>query len=223
MNLEIILFISIVLFAGISIVLGIINLMRLSSTSLKIINLEEAIEKKSKQFDLLKKERQTLSSQEPLRKRDFYNEIPEPALTPDPGHPPIEVVRNLPTGFKTVDVEGIKAKAAYTTVERNDTSERQNPLSNNTIELVLFSEIKHDTDFVSAWKKLSDHLSTSSMPHVVINFKNVMFLYEKELLYLEKIQDVVIRAHGTILFTNYHHELRSALSTRPSLAHLIAR
>ncbi len=95
------------------------------------------------------------------------------------------------------------------------------PLKNKEIEIILFSQAKKDTDFQAAWKKITEHLPANPAPHVVINFNNVMFLYEKELRYLEKIQDVVSKEQGKTTFINCHSELRSIISSRKSLARCI--
>jgi len=57
MNTEIIIISAIVFLAALSIILGIINWIFLSSTSSKIAALEEAIEKKAIEFDAIKKEK----------------------------------------------------------------------------------------------------------------------------------------------------------------------
>jgi hypothetical protein len=223
MNLETILFIAIVILAIFSIALAIVNLIRLSSASLKISTLEEAVEKKTKEFDALKKERQSQVSQEALRKQEAAFAGSGAPVTPEPEHPAIEVVRSLPTGFKTIEMGEIQAKGTYEATDKNNFAEEPFLQPNDSMELVIFSETKKDTDFISAWKKLTAYMSVSNKPRVTINFRNVMFLYEKELVYLEKIQEVVMQAHGSLLFKDYHNELRPILLSRPTLARLITR
>jgi hypothetical protein len=223
MNLETIFFIAIVLLAIFSIALAILNLIRLSSTSLKVSILEEAVEKKTKEFDFLKKERQSQVSQEALRKQETAFTNAGPMANQEPEHHAIEVVRSLPTGFKTVEMGEIQPKSPYEAADKNIFTEAPASNSNDAMELFIFSETKKDTDFISAWKKLTEYMSGSDRPQVIINFRNVMFLYEKELVYLEKIQEVVMQAHGSLLFKNYHQELRPILLTRQALARLVTR
>jgi hypothetical protein len=224
MNIETLIIVVIIFFAGVSIALGIINWMKFSLTSLKISILEEAIEKKTKEFDTLKKERQSIASHSAHGSVGKREAIVEPLQTPfasESVNPPIEVVRSYPTGFKTVALEGMHSPDVLEINEKNITRHEENESANNAIEIVLFSEAKKDTDFASAWKALTSYLSVTRVPRVVINFKNVMFLYDKELSYLEKMQEVVAKANGTVQFMRYHGELLSILSSRPALARIL--
>jgi len=218
MNIEIIIISAIILLASISIILAIINWFNLSFTSSKISILEEAIEKKTKEFDTLKKERQSSLSQAAAPPGGTPIMAPvQSSESAESMYPPIEIVRNYRTGFKTVDVEATKTDETLDVVS----SDSQNPFAGEEVEITLFSETSRDTDFGNAWKKLTSYLSVSEHPSVVINFNNVLFLYEKELHYLEKMYEVVVKARGSINFTNYHSELRSIISAHPMLSRLL--
>ena len=198
--------------------------MKFSFTSNRIAALEEAIEKKTKEFDLLKKERQSSVSQPYSKSSDKFeppHDSARPSSIEGQSGPQIEIVRSYPTGFQTVEVEGMTTPEVLDVVDKNSPPDSQFPFMNDSIEIVLFSETKKDTDFVSAWKELSSHLVVASQPQVVINLRNVMFLYEKELNYLEKIKDIVEKARGSVKFINCHDELLSILSKRPALARLL--
>jgi hypothetical protein len=222
MNTEIIIISTIIALASISIILAIINWLNLSFTSSKISILEEAIEKKTKEFDTLKKERQSSLSQAAATPGGAsIMDPPQSSDSAESINPPIEIVRNYRTGFKTVDVEGMKTDETLDVVNSSSTRDPQNPFASEDVEITLFSETKRDTDFGNAWKKLTSYLSVSEHPSVVINFNNVLFLYDKELHYLEKMCEVVAKARGLIKFTNYHSELRSIISAHPKLSRLL--
>lgn len=88
----------------------------------------------------------------------------------------------------------------------------------NAITVALYSRPKQDTDFAAAWKTLSELLPTYQNPNVRFDFSGVLFLYERELQYLEKFKDIVLSAGGTVSFVNCHEELVDILRNRPALA-----
>jgi hypothetical protein len=228
MNMEIFIIAAIIIMAAVSIILGIINWAKLSITSSKISILEEAVEKKTKEFDSLKKERQVMVSHAeppllPAGKPEPMDTPVQPQVyTPESSNTPIEVFRSSPTGFKNVLMESANAPVpeaeVLDVVDKHEIASDSHLLPNESIEILLFSDMKKDTDFAAAWKKLISHLSASSHPRVIINFKNVLFLYDKELNYIEKMLDVIMKAKGAVKFTHYHKELHSILSSRPALA-----
>jgi hypothetical protein len=279
MTMEIITIALIVFFCVVSIVLGIINWIQFAGASSKIFYLETEIEKKTKEFDALKKER--LATQQ-----SFVNEQQKPekysaqSVRPDnykkTENPSIEIVKNIGNGFKNVAIDAVGSYTELTAdsyypspaknvlpdeadevftkqyvikpIEpfsedtiNNFTLDPETPISDNQsssdvldivddraadkneIFIELFSTAKKDTDFPAAWKKLSDNLSKVSNPRIVLDFDNVLFLYEKELHYLKKISDVVGNAGGYIEFINCHIELQSIISRVPGLAGHIKR
>jgi ABC-type antimicrobial peptide transport system permease subunit len=228
--MELLIIAAIVISAVLSIVLGIINWVKLSAASSKISVLEEAVEKKTKEFDSLKKERQAVISHAeppPLfpdgpESRDT-SVLPQ-TLLPESSNAPIEVFRSSPTGFKNVLMEKINAPApapeseVLDVVDKHEIGNDPHLTMNEPVEIMLFSDMNKDTDFAAAWKKLTAHLAVTNRPSIVINFKNVLFLYNKELNYLEKMLDTIMKANGTVTFLHYHKELHSILSSRPALA-----
>jgi hypothetical protein len=225
MNIEFIIISVIVVLASISIALGIINLLKLSFTSSQISNLEVAVEKKTKEFDTLKKERQSSLSHPAValsgKPESSISPIQPPFAAESSTGPPIEIVRSSPTGFKTVAVKGMNGPGELDAVDKHEQGDEPHSRSSKAMEIVLFSDMKKDTDFNAAWQKLTSYLSESTHPQVIINLKNVLFLYEKELIYLEKMHETIVKAQGSIKFTNYHKELVSVISGRPTLAELL--
>jgi hypothetical protein len=87
----------------------------------------------------------------------------------------------------------------------------------NVIVLMLFSKAKQDTDFAAAWRKLSEELPGSTKPHVRFDFSGVIFLYERELLYLDKFKSIILQSGGSISFENCDRELLGIFQQRPAL------
>jgi hypothetical protein len=88
----------------------------------------------------------------------------------------------------------------------------------NPIEIVLFSNARKDTDFAAAWKKLSEQLAGAQNPNVIFNFANVIFLYDREIQYLEKFRGIILQASGNLFFVNCDPKLLPILKKHPSLA-----
>jgi hypothetical protein len=280
MIMEIITIALIVFFCVVSISLGIINWIQFAGASSKISYLETEIEKKTKEFDALKKERQATPQQSLINEQQKSEKYSAQSVRPDnykkTENPPIEIVRNIGNGFKNVaidaggsyteltadsyypspakavlpdEADGVSTKQYvvkpiepfYEDKINNFTLDPETPISDNQsssdvldivddrvadkneIFIELYSTAKKDTDFPDAWKKLSDNLSKVSNPRVVLDFDNVLFLYEKELHYLKKISDVVGNVGGCIEFVNCHIELQSIISGVPGLAGHIKR
>jgi hypothetical protein len=85
------------------------------------------------------------------------------------------------------------------------------------ITIPLFSESKKDADFPTAWKMLTDMLPRHSNPMVRIDMKHILFLYPKEIKYLEQFQQVIAKCNGTLRLRNCQQELKYILQTVPSL------
>jgi hypothetical protein len=112
-------------------------------------------------------------------------------------------------------------KAAQTPHRAPPTGARPAPepgaIGKNVIVLTLFSKAKQDTDFASAWKKLSEELPGTTNPHVRFDFSGVIFLYERELLYLDKFKSIILQSGGSISFENCDRELLGIFQQRPAL------
>jgi hypothetical protein len=159
-----------------------------------------------------------LVNQETELRRQSSGFVKEPAYPPPVAHEPQAPRTDQRTAPATP--KGLSGDV-LDIVDDTPRASLRTPVKTGEIEVDLFSQAKKDTDFQAAWKKITGHLPGAAAPHVVINFNNVMFLYEKELQYLEKIQDVVSRVQGKTTFINCHSELRPIISSRPSLAQCI--
>ncbi len=226
------------LLALITIFLGISNWSYLSSLSAHITKLEDEIEKKSSEFETLKKERQ---SQAAAAKQNEFTESPIPSeaqYTHDES-PKIEIVRNVRGGgFENFDVQSshqpahesatpnIFSQPSNNQSQQGDVLDVVDESSNTTkgadiIELALYSNAKKDTDFSAAWKRLAEILQNNAAPHIALNFANVMFLYDRELQYLEKFKDVILQSGGRMSFINCDAELSAALKNKPGLSQFV--
>lgn len=236
------------LVTAITLLLAIMNWFYLTSIGSKVSNLEAEVEKKALEFESAKKERQALAlaSREAAQ---IQSEKMEPASSQSDSSQ-IEVVRNVRgAGFDHVDMETNHSYAGQSEMEStHDRYEQPVPVppspprevhlpparmaqtptaspalppqQQRAIVITLFSNAKQDTDFAAAWKKLSEMLPSSTNPEVRLDFRGVMFLYERELQYLEKFKSIILQAGGTVSFANCDPELLSILSKRPALAAL---
>ena len=233
MTTEIIVISLIVLLALLSIALGIINWALLASTSSKISGIEEEVEKKAKEFASIKRDRTPPQNQPSMamEKNGPAGQFSVSSSFVSQENPGIEIVRNVRAGFEQPRAEFFAPAPAprpeplpADVLDIVDDGERPAPdvpLEGGTIEIMLFSLTKKDTDFAGAWKKLTETLPGAPGARVRINFKNVMFLYDKELWYLDKILSVVLKENGSLSFVNCHPELRPIIASNPRLAPLL--
>jgi hypothetical protein len=221
MSMEIVFFASAGFLALLSVILGISNWIFLSSISSKISNMEDEIEKKTLEMDAYKKERLAFSDQRDTSEEQTQGKAGQ---TGDQ----IEIVRNVRGGgFENYDADAGNVSPPppvfpSTGEEQSDildvVDEGHAASGSDAISLFLFSHAKKDTDFTAAWKQLAQILPNRRNPRVSIDFSNVMFLYDRELVYLEKFRDVVLRAGGSIAFVNCDAELAAILQKNPLLA-----
>jgi hypothetical protein len=224
MNTELIIITGIIFLAALAILFGIFNWLKLSSIALKISIMEKEIEKKAKEFDALKKERQIAARQvadSMNQKAPFDDPLTLPYNSAESSNPPIEIVRNYPNGFQMVGFENKPQSEVLEIIDEDKLPIEASESDAGPVEIVLYSDAKKDTDFTAAWRNLTTHLSGGNCRRFIINLKNVMFLYEKELAYLEKMYEIVTNAHGSIKLTHFHKELENLLLSRPLLSDLI--
>jgi hypothetical protein len=239
MSSEIVFFVFAGFLALLTIFLGISNWVFLSSLSVKISGLEDEIEKKTLEFEAYKKERQSSGGQQ-IRGGQQSSDRTGHATYEEPGDQRIEIVRNVPGGgFENYDAEtgnapvsapepaAESARAAHVEPDQQSdvldvVDESAAAPRSGAITLTLFSNAKKDTDFAAAWQRLAQVLPDHQNPRIDIDFSNVMFLYDRELQYLEKFRDVILRAGGTVAFVNCEAELMSILRKSPLLAAHVA-
>jgi anti-anti-sigma regulatory factor len=248
------------------------NLFLIFSFSSKISTIEQEIEKKTMEFDTIKKEKNNLS----LKNNDYNSnfgekleqnqDYVEPVILAEKKEPQIEVFRNVlehriepdnisndksqisaskdmgsslaqdmpmhfmreqvyaanennKLQFKKEDIKSEEQSEILDVIKEDDNNKiLEENTKHNSIYITLFSNSKKDTDFVSAWQILSNKLITTKKPEVIFDFSNVMFLYDKELTYLEKFCDTILKAEGSISFVNCHPELIPFIQSRPILA-----
>ena len=82
----------------------------------------------------------------------------------------------------------------------------------------VYSEEKKDADFEQVSRHLSEQFRINTRPTVALDFTNVMFLYDKELAYLEKIGSYVNARKAPLYFINCEPDLLAVLNQRPSLS-----
>jgi hypothetical protein len=231
MSTEILFLIGTGFLALLTIFLGISNWVLLSSLSSKISTLEDEIEKKTLELENLKKERNAAGA------NSFVNDQGQ-EKTGQPGYADtstqqIEIVRNVRGGgFENYDADAATAPQPALqpvpqhpdqagSVTQSDildvVDESPGTSRTKTVRLSLFSNAKKDTDFPAAWKRLAEILPGCPNPDVVIDFINVMFLYDRELQYLEKFREVVQQGGGTLTFVNCEAELVAILQKNPRL------
>jgi hypothetical protein len=142
---------------------------------------------------------------------------PSVAAVPSDGEREVmDVVSEAPQGAAYGSVATDGAGAAHTEQTReNDIADDP-----NAVRIILYSQATKDADFVSAWKAISAALQNSRNPIIVLDMSNIMFLYEKEMGYLDKISQLVTLQHGTLRLARCEKELLSALSIRPEIAAL---
>jgi hypothetical protein len=86
-----------------------------------------------------------------------------------------------------------------------------------TLLLQVYSETHKDADFEQLSKEFQNRFQTSNASQVLLDFSRVIFLYEKELGYLEQLA-AFLHGRGTqLLFINAAAELTQLLKTRPTL------
>jgi hypothetical protein len=211
MSTELLFFIGAGILALVTIFLGISNWVLLSSLSAKISNLEDDIEKKTLELEAFKKEHQASKTDQSMERTDQSGYSQPPSQQ-------IEIVRNVRGG----GFENYDAQAPSAPEQRSDVldvvDETTTTARSNAMTLSLYSNAKKDTDFAAVWKQLSEILPGTPAPRIAIDFSNVMFLYDRELQYLEKFRDVVLQAGGTIAFVNCEAELVAILQTNSRLA-----
>ena len=222
------------------IILSIINLVNLSSTSSAINQLQTDIDKKEKEFDALKKgvaESNASASHGPQGQYQDQDNDQQ-----------IEVVRNIRSGYagtgeesrmeqETLDMGKkpplyqAEIAPAFTVdggdildvVEEQQTDAASEQMEQKSMTIPLYSQSGKDADFKALWRTLIQALEETEGLHANIDFKNIMFLYEKEIEYLRKIKQTVEMQNGTLSFINCSKELEPILNNDPALCTLIKR
>jgi len=95
--------------------------------------------------------------------------------------------------------------------------------NDDTIVIPLYSESTKDTDFRSAWQRVTEALEVNKGTNITFDMHNIGFLYGKELQYLEKIHQLIMMQKRTLMLINCDTELVTTLHNSPNLTDLIER
>ena len=226
------------------IILSIISLFNLASTSSAINQLQTEIDKKEKEFDTLKKTITELKTQP--APQDIQQSQQQPSAREKEQE--IEIVRNVRSEFvgtgeqsplkqesfdmKQVSVQlppGIEPAATddngdvLDVVEESKADTAAEQTKKKSLTIPLYSQSGKDADFRTLWKTIIKAFEETDSLHINIDFKNILFLYEKELEYLRKIHQTVEMQNSAISFLNCRPELESILGNDPALCTLIKR
>ncbi len=219
------------------IILSIINLINLASTSSAINQLQTEIDKKEKEFDTLKKGLAESNAR--------ISPGPQGQYQTQENNQQIEVVRNIRSGYvstgeqshmeqETLDMgKGPPHEIATVftgndgdvldVVEEQQTDAASEQMEQKSVTIPLYSQSGKDADFRALWRTIIKSLEETKGLHVNIDFKNIMFLYEKEIEYLRKINQTVEMQNGILSFVNCSKELEPVLNNDPALCTLIKR
>jgi len=149
---------------------------------------------------------------------EAHPKYPEPAT-----EAPAAIVQNAESVPDTKSFATREKSTVYEGVETpiESTGRFAKPLDGNAVLIKLFSNAKKDADFPAAWKELAEKLQTMPQPEVHLDLKNILFLYPKEIKYIEQFLQVVIKSGRTMQLVNCQQELRYILQNTPALASCI--
>jgi hypothetical protein len=144
-------------------------------------------------------------------------------------HPVYPAPANAPAAPIVQNAESVPDTKSFATREKNtayegvetpieSTGRFTAPLDGNAVIIKLFSNAKKDADFPAAWKELIEKLQTAQQPVVHLDMKNILFLYPKEIKYIEQFLQVVAKSGRTMQLVNCQQELRYILQNTPPLA-----
>ena len=93
--------------------------------------------------------------------------------------------------------------------------------NNENMTVVLYSDYTKDADFKNLWNEINNALVSTSIQTVNIDFKQILFLYDKEIEYLETISKTVHSQKKYLFFINCNPELRQIIQKNNILKYLI--
>lgn len=154
--------------------------------------------------------------------KDYSPDFAETLQRNDTQHPmdiqaQVQQYENTDTG----SIADINKEDVLDVVEEQETNTAIQHTEDKSITIPLYSQSGKDADFNTLWKTLTEALNTINHLHVNIDFKDILFLYDKEIEYLHKIHQVVEMQQGTISFINCGSELTSVLYKDKTLSNLI--
>lgn len=173
-----------------------------------------------------------VAEQQPLQQTPSFT-VPD-SSTPHPPPNPIhhQHAMNIPNAPDTASLYLTDDyKRQFATVAQNPESSRYDPAvsqptrkpspGTGAVRIALFSENTKDADFQALWSGITSILETQPQPAVVIDMRNINFMYDKEMDYLEKINYLLSAQGGKLSLMNCDGELLALLGNRPALRSII--
>gem|GEM_PF-1317600 len=175
---------------------------------------------------------QSVAEQEPLQQTPSYAAAASPTqpLPPNPIHH--QHAMNIPNAPDTASLYLTEDyKRQFATAAQNPESSQydlsvshpaRKPSSGaGAIRIALFSENTKDADFQALWNGITSILETRPQPSVAIDMRNINFMYDKEMDYLEKINYLLSAQGGKLSLMNCDAELLALLNNRPALRSIV--
>jgi hypothetical protein len=90
-----------------------------------------------------------------------------------------------------------------------------------SMTLPLYSDVTKDADFQTLWKKITTILQTYPNPQIVIDLSGIIYLYEKEMDYLEKINYLICNQGGSLTLINCEKDLLTLINRKQHLGSIV--
>lgn len=87
----------------------------------------------------------------------------------------------------------------------------------------LYSQTTKDADFNEFWELLTSVLENTNLLPIYIDFANILFLYDKEVEYLNQVYQSIDSQQRKLVFVNCSDELVNILAKMPALYNLIVK
>ena len=227
----------------ISIICIVLNIIYHAKIIARINNLEKDIEKKTLEFDVLKRERttgQSIAHQEsPLDNHTHVFELPVSQEEPQPieesvfEEGSIQIVRNVGGTFQTTDaiIHGHGHQPTPTEPDNAPSRPKPNltpvppprvlrpaPPPAGTV-IPLYSSAAKGPDFNRLYQSLLEAMKKSADPAIAFDFSGVESLNDGELEYLEKTNLSLVNSRRTLTFVHCSENMAALIRRRrPSIA-----
>lgn len=233
----------------ISIVLTIVNLVKIASTSSLLNKLQKEIDKQYELLNTKKKEKAKPEKDEDLTDHQTISHIKKETSTLDK-QGQIEIVQNVRKAYQNFKQDFDKQKTIINKSEPHEVSgtvnnetdqneKREIILQNNedVLDVVpadevepeeyekktitLYSQSGKYTDFKKLWNELIPVLKSKKPPFIKIDFNNISVISNKEMEYLQKVYMIIEKKNGILKFLNCNQELKNIFSKDNLLIKLI--
>jgi hypothetical protein len=237
------LFFAIIALLFISIAIIAVNLIYHIKITSRLNNLEKDVEKKTLEFDALKKGRSAgqfaVHRDSPVDRHTKVFEMPlsqsvAQAVEENPVEEgSIQIVRNVGGTFETTDTVIHGNGYSETLAETGDTAALPNikaaPIPPSAapssppagIIIPLFSKTVRGPDFSQLYKSLVDAIKTFPNQAIAFDLSGIESLNDGELEYLEKVYLSLANQHRSLVFLGCSGNLVPLIRRRPQIAPLI--